>query len=392
MKNNIIEQIKPCPYHKKCGGCSLQNLSYSDQLHFKQVRMIRLLGVFGHVEEILGMDDPLRYRNKVQAGFLTLNGAVASGVYQSSTGRIVPVDGCLIQNEAADKIIATLRKLFQSFKLKPYDSVTKKGFIRHVLVRQGHKSGQIMVVIVTAEGEFPSKRSFINALINRHPEITTIVRNINKDMDGLFLGEESEILLGDGYIEDSLCDMSFRISPSSFYQVNSVQAEKLYTKAIELLELTGKETVIDAYCGTGTIGLILSKKAKNVIGIELNKAAVDDAVYNARLNNADNISFINDDAGRILTEIATNREKIDAVITDPPRAGCSKEFLRSLVALSPKRIVYISCNPETLLRDLLYLRRKGYRAEVIQPVDMFPYTSHIEAIVLLTKEKPTGLS
>lgn len=392
MKNNIKEQIKPCPYHKKCGGCSLQNLSYSDQLHFKQVRMIRLLGVFGHVEEILGMDNPLRYRNKAQAGFLALNGAVSSGVYQSSTGRIVPVDGCLIQNEAADKIIATLRKLFQSFKLKPYDSVTKKGFIRHVLVRQGHKSGQIMVVIVTAEGEFPSKRSFINALINRHPEITTIVRNINKDMDGLFLGEESEILLGDGYIEDSLCDMSFRISPSSFYQVNSIQAEKLYTKAIELLELTGKETVIDAYCGTGTIGLILSKKAKNIIGIELNKAAVDDAVYNARLNNADNISFINDDAGRILTEIATNREKIDAVITDPPRAGCSREFLRSLVALSPKRIVYISCNPETLLRDLLYLRRKGYRAEVIQPVDMFPYTSHIETIVLLTKEKPTGLS
>lgn len=385
MNNNIKGQIKPCPYHKKCGGCSLQYLSYSDQLRFKQVRMIRLLGVFGHVEEILGMDNPLRYRNKAQAGFLALNGAVASGVYQSSTGRIVAVEDCLIQNEAADRIIATLRKLFQSFKLKPYNPSTEKGFIRHVLVRHGHKSGQIMVVIVTSEGEFPSKRSFINALISRHPEITTIVRNINKDMDGLFLGKESEILLGDGYIEDSLCGMSFRISPSSFYQVNSVQAERLYTKAIELLTLTGNETVIDAYCGTGTIGIILSEKAKKVIGIEQNKAAVDDAVYNAKLNNVDNISFINDDAGRILTEIATNREKIDAVVTDPPRAGCSKEFLRSLVALSPERIVYISCNPETLLRDLLYLRRKGYHAKVIQPVDMFPYTSHVETVVLMTR-------
>lgn len=386
MEKNIKDPLTPCPYHKKCGGCSLQNLSYSDQLRFKQVRLIRLLGTFGHVEEIIGMENPLHYRNKVQAGFLTKNGAVSSGVYQSSADRFVPVDSCLIGNETADRIIATLRKLFQSFKLKPYDPRTGKGFIRHVLIRRGHISGQVMVVIVTAEGEFPSKRSFINALINRHPEITTIVRNINKDKNGLFLGEESEILLGDGYIEDSLCGMSFRISPSSFYQVNSVQTERLYTKAIELLGLSGSETVIDAYCGTGTIGIILSRKAKKVIGIELNKSAVSDAIYNARINNADNISFINDDAGRFLTEIATNREKIDAVITDPPRAGCSREFLKSLVTLSPEKLVYISCNPETLLRDLLYLKRKGYRAEVIQPFDMFPFTGHVECIVSLVKQ------
>lgn len=386
MEKDIKNPINPCPYHKKCGGCSLQNLSYSDQLRFKQVRLIRLLGTFGHIEEIIGMENPLHYRNKVQAGFLTKNGATVSGVYQSSTGRIIPVESCLIENETADNIIATLRKLFQSFKLKPYEPKTGKGFIRHVLVRRGHTSGQVMVVIVTAGGEFPSKRSFLNALINRHPEITTIVRYVNQGREGLFLGEETEILLGDGCIEDSLCDMSFRISPSSFYQVNSIQAERLYTKAIELLNLTGSETVIDAYCGTGTIGLILSKKAKKVIGIELNKAAVDDAVYNARINNADNVSFINDDSGRILTEIASNREKIDAVVTDPPRAGCSREFLKSLVTLSPERIIYISCNPETLLRDLLYLRRKGYKAEVIQPVDMFPYTSHIECVVSLIKQ------
>ncbi len=387
MKKAIKNPINPCPYHKKCGGCSLQNLTYSDQLRYKQVRLIKLLGVFGHVEEIIGMEEPLHYRNKVQAGFLTRNGAVASGVYQSSTGRIVPVESCLIENETADRIIATLRKLFQSFKLKPYDPKTGKGFIRHVLVRRGHTSGQVMAVIVTTGGEFPSKRSFINALITRHPEITTIVRYVNQGREGLFLGDESEILLGDGYIEDNLCGKTFRISPSSFYQVNSVQAERLYTKAIELLNLSGSETVIDAYCGTGTIGLILSEKAKKVIGIELNKSAVDDAVYNARINNADNVSFINDDSGRILTEIAVNREKIDAVVTDPPRAGCSREFLKSLITLSPERIVYISCNPETLVRDLLYLKRRGYCAEVIQPFDMFPYTSHIECIVSLTKQQ-----
>lgn len=385
MDKSIKDSVNPCPYHKKCGGCSLQNLSYSDQLRFKQVKLIRLLGIFGHVEEIIGMENPLHYRNKVQTGFLMQNGAISSGVYQSSTGRIVPVESCLIENETANIITATLRKLFQSFKLKPYDPKTGKGFIRHVLIRRGHTDNQVMVVIVTTAGEFPSKRSFINALIGRHPEITTIVRYVNKGRDGLFLGEESEILLGDGYIEDRLCDMTFRISPSSFYQVNSVQAEKLYNKAIELLELSGSETVIDAYCGTGTIGLIMSRRARKVIGIELNKSAVDDAIYNARLNNADNISFINDDAGRILTEIATNREKIDAVVTDPPRAGCSKDFLKSLSVLSPEKLVYISCNPETLARDLLYLRRKGYKAEVIQPYDLFPYTSHIECVVLMTK-------
>lgn len=385
MDKGIKDSVNPCPYHKKCGGCSLQNLSYSDQLRFKQVKLIRLLGIFGHVEEIIGMENPLHYRNKVQTGFLMQNGAISSGVYQSSTGRIVPVESCLIENETANIITATLRKLFQSFKLKPYDPKTGKGFIRHVLIRRGHTDNQVMVVIVTTAGEFPSKRSFINALIGRHPEITTIVRYVNKGRDGLFLGEESEILLGDGYIEDRLCDMTFRISPSSFFQVNSVQAEKLYNKAIELLELSGSETVIDAYCGTGTIGLIMSRRARKVIGIELNKSAVDDAIYNARLNNADNISFINDDAGRILTEIATNREKIDAVVTDPPRAGCSKDFLKSLSVLSPEKLVYISCNPETLARDLIYLRRKGYKAEVIQPYDLFPYTSHIECVVLMTK-------
>ncbi len=385
MNIDIKNTVRPCLYNKKCGGCSLQNLSYNDQLRHKQVKLIRLLGIFGHVEEIIGMDDPTHYRNKVQAVFAMKNNRLVSGIYQSATGGIVPVESCLIEDKVADSIISTLCRLFTSFKIRPYDKFIGRGFLRHVLIKRGFKSGQVMVVIVTKGGEFPSRRSFVNALLSRHPEITTIVRSINEKKDGLFLGETNEILFGGGYIEEKLCDMTFRISPSSFYQINPTQTERLYNKALELAAPKGDETLIDAYCGTGTIGLIMSRAVKKVIGIELNKNAVNDAFANARLNNVDNASFICGDAGKFMYEAAKNREKVDIVVTDPPRAGCSKQFLQSLVALSPEKVVYISCNPETLARDLFYLRRKGYRAEVIQPVDMFPYTGHVETVVLLSK-------
>lgn len=387
MNKDIKDTVRPCPYNKKCGGCSLQNLSYNDQLRHKQVKLIRLLGVFGHVEEIIGMENPTHYRNKVQAVFTVRNGKLVSGIYQSSTGSIVPVESCLIEDEVADSIISTLCRLFTSFKIKPYDRLSGRGFLRHVLIKRGFKSGQVMVVIVTKEGDFPSRRSFINALLNRHPEITTIVRSVNENKDGLFLGEDNEILFGGGYIEEELCGMTFRISPSSFYQVNPTQTEKLYNKAIKLAGLTGEETLIDAYCGTGTIGLIMSRAVKKVTGIELNKNAVNDAFANARLNNVHNISFICGDAGKFMHEATKNRESVDVVVTDPPRAGCSRQFLQSLVALAPKKVVYISCNPETLARDLFYLRRKGYHIEVIQPVDMFPYTGHVETVVLLKRNE-----
>lgn len=375
-----------CPLYKKCSGCQLQNLPYEEQLHLKQAKLIRLLGRFGHIDEIIGMTDPLHYRNKVQAAFGMKNGKVISGVYQSATRRIVPVESCMLEDECADKIVQTVGALCPSFKIKPYDLATGRGFLRHVMVRRGFQSGEIMVVLVTARGDFPSCRSFVNELLRRHPEITTLVWNINPTSTALLLGEESKTLYGDGYITDTLCGLSFRISPRSFYQVNPVQTEVLYAKAAEYASLTGKERVIDAYCGTGTIGLTMAKGAKELIGVELNRDAVKDAKANAERNGITNARFFAADAGDFMRELAERGEPADVVITDPPRAGCSKAFLQSLLTLAPKRVVYISCNPETLARDLGVLRKGGYKVRKMQGVDMFPWTEHIETVVYLTRK------
>ena len=374
-----------CPHYKKCGGCQLQNMPYERQLSFKQVKVIKLLGRYHHVCEIIGMKNPYHYRNKVQAAFGERRGDIISGVYQSSTHNIVAVDSCMIEDQKADEIIVTIRKLVKSFKMRAFNDVTMKGFLRHVLIKRGFSSGEIMVVLVTAVSDFSKESQFINALLGRHPEITTIVQNTNNKRTSLVLGEQSRVLFGSGYIEEDLCGLRFRISPKAFYQINPVQTEVLYNKAIEYAELSGSETVLDAYCGTGTIGIIASKHAKQVIGVELNSDAVKDAKTNAKLNDVKNIDFVCDDAGKFMVKAANCGAKYDVVIMDPPRAGASLEFLRSLVILSPKKIVYISCNPETQARDLSFLTRKGYKVRRIQPVDMFPHTEHVETVVLLSK-------
>lgn len=381
-----MDQLK-CPYRKKCGGCQLQNLPYERQLSFKQVKAIKLLGKYCHVDEIIGMKNPYHYRNKVQAAYGVKNKEIISGVYQSSTKSIVPVDSCLIEDPVADEIIITIRKLLKSFKLRPCDSITNKGFLRHVLVKRSFSTNQIMVVLVSAVSEFKQSAKFVSALLNRHPEITTIVQNINVDYHGLMLGEKSVILYGDGYIEDFLCDYKFRISPKAFYQINPYQTEVLYNKAIEFAGLNGNGRLLDAYCGTGTIGIIASKNAGSVVGVELNPDSVKDALENAKLNNVKNIEFYEADAGDYMVEAAAMGEKFDTVIMDPPRAGASLEFLRSLVKLSPEKIIYISCNPKTQSRDLSFLTRKGYKVTKIQPVDMFPHTEHVETVALLIKNK-----
>lgn len=382
----MTEQNIKCPLYKKCGGCQIQNLSYERQLSFKQVKVIKLLGRYHHVSEIIGMEHPYHYRNKVQAAFGERKGEIISGVYQSSTHNIVPVDSCLIEDEKADEIIVTIRKLLKSFKLRAFNDVTMKGFLRHVLIKRGFLSGEIMVVLVTAVMDFPKESQFINALLSRHPEITTIVQNVNNKRTSLVLGEESRVLFGSGYIEEELCGLRFRISPKAFYQINPTQTEVLYRKALEFAGLSGTERLLDAYCGTGTIGIIASKSAGEVIGVELNGDAVKDAVTNAELNGVDNIKFYKADAGKFMVEAAELGEKFDVVIMDPPRAGASLDFLKSLVTLAPDRIVYISCNPETQSRDLSYLTRKGYKVRRIQPVDMFPHTEHVETVALLTRQ------
>lgn len=379
----------PCPLSKKCGGCQLQNMDYDRQLKYKQALVGKLLGGFGKVERIKGMDDPTHYRCKVQAAFgTTRSGKIVSGVYQSSSHRIVNVDSCLIENEKADAVIVTIRSLLPSSKIRPYDEDKRTGLLRHVLVRVGQNSGEIMVVLVTAGSQFPSKNDFVKALLNAHPEITTIVQNVNTRRDSMVLGDTDKPMFGKGYITDTLCGCTFKISPQSFYQINPTQTEHLYNAAVALAQLTGGERVIDAYCGTGTIGLIAAKHAKEVLGVELNESAVRDARLNAKLNKAENIRFVCADAGEVMEEMPAQNESCDVVLMDPPRAGSSKQFLESLVRLSPDRVVYISCNPETLARDLRFLTKNGYKVKKIKPFDLFPFTKHIETVVLLTKEEP----
>ena len=379
--------MSECPHAKKCSGCQLQNLTYEEQLHLKLVKLIAMLGRYGHVSEIIGMEDPYHYRNKVQAAFGMKDGRIISGVYQSATHRIVPTDECLLEDRIADAIVVTVRKLCPGFKIKAFDLRTGRGFLRHVMVRRGFVTGEVMVVLVTAPGAFPSKKQFVNELLRRHPEITTVVWNVNASETALMLGANSEVLYGEGYITETLCGLSFRLSPRSFYQVNPVQTEVLYRTAREYAALTGTETVIDAYCGTGTIGLSMAKDAGRVLGVEVNRDAVYDAKENAKHNGIGNVRFYAADAGEYMEKCAARGEKIDVVVTDPPRAGYSPKFLHSLITLAPKRIVYVSCNPETLARDLHTLTTKGgYRVRKIQPVDMFPMTGHVETVVRLERQ------
>ena len=378
--------MNKCPIAKKCGGCQLQNLTYKEQLSLKQAKIIKLVGSYCHVDEIIGMEDPHNYRNKISRIFGFRNGKIISGIYQSSTRHIVQTDDCMLEDELASKIVKTIRELCTSLKIKAYDLNTKRGFLRHILVRRAVNNGETMVVIVTSKGEFLKKNELVDALIKKHSEITTVVWNINPTETPLLLGDKSEVLYGNGYITETLLGKSFRISPKSFHQVNTEQTNILYSKAKEFASLTGKETVIDAYCGTGTIGITLADGAKRIIGVESNPDAVADAIENARLNKLKNCEFIAADAGDYMQSLAEKGEKIDVVITDPPRAGCSKQFLDALLALSPQRVVYVSCNPETLSRDLFTLRKGGYKIKQIQPVDMFPNTSHVETVVLLSKK------
>lgn len=389
-EETMMEQTHtPCPVYRKCGGCQLQNLNYERQLQWKQDRCQKLLGGFGRVEPILGMANPYHYRNKVQAAFAwdRRGGRIVSGVYQSSTHRVVPIDSCMTEDEKADEIIVSIRNLLKAFKLSAYDEDTGRGFLRHVLVKRGFQTGEIMVALVTGTPVFTAKKHFVAELLKLHPEITTIVQNINAKRTSMVLGEQEKVLYGPGTITDVLCGCRFRISARSFYQINPVQTEALYGKAMEFAGLTGKEKVLDAYCGIGTIGIVAAKSgAGSVLGVELNRDAVKDAIANAKLNGVKNIYFTCADAGEFMEEMAVEKEPCDVVFLDPPRAGASREFLQALCSLAPSRAVYISCNPETLARDLEYLRKNHYRVGTIQPVDMFPHTQHIECVVSLRRE------
>ena len=377
-----------CPVAKKCGGCQLLHMNYKKQLAWKKEQTAQLLKPYGRLEGIIGMEKPEHYRCKVHAVFgRDGKGNIISGTYQAKTHKIVPVEKCLLENEKADMIIATIRKLVKSFKIKIYDEDTGYGLLRHVMIRVGYETGQIMVVLVLRSPILPSKNNFIKALIKEHPEITTVVINVNDQKTSMVLGKSQQVVYGPGYIKDRLCGMEFKISPRAFYQVNPPQAQRLYEKVIEYADLSGTETVLDAYCGTGTIGMIAAPHAGHVIGVELNRDAVRDAVAGAKENRISNIRFYQADAGELAVEIAEEGDQVDVVLMDPPRTGSSEKFLKALTVLKPKKIVYVSCNPETLVRDLKYLCGNGYQMKKGVAVDMFPFTDDVEVVCRLDRIK-----
>ena len=360
-----------CRSAKKCGGCQYQGVPYEEQLKKKQKMEEKLLGKFCKVSPIIGMENPYHYRNKVHSAFgRDRKGNIISGTYEASTHHIIPVEDCLIEDEKCQEIIRTIRGMLKYFKIKTYDEDTGYGLLRHVMVRRGFQTGEIMVILVLGSPILPSKNNFVKALRQVHPEITTVILNINDKRTSMVLGEREKAIYGPGFIRDRLCGCTFRISPKSFYQVNPVQTEILYDTAIRYAGLTGKETVIDAYCGIGTISLIAARHAKKVIGVELNKDAVRDARINAKENRIQNAEFRQGDAGEFMVAMADNDQHADVVFMDPPRAGSDEKFLSSLVRLAPDKIIYISCGPESLARDLKYLVKHGYEVKKIQPTEL----------------------
>jgi 23S rRNA (uracil1939-C5)-methyltransferase len=388
ITNKAVEskQKSPCPVAKKCGGCQWLYKPYQVQLQEKNQWIKEKLQNFCPVEPIIGMENPKHYRDKVHAVFgEDRSHNPISGTYKEGTHEIVPVDSCLLENRKADAIIVSIRKLLKSFKIRPYIEDKGQGLLRHVLVRVGHYTGEIMVVLVLTSPMLPGKKNFIKALREQHPEITTILLNVNDKHTTMVLGEREEVLYGKGYIEDTLCGMRFRISPKSFYQVNPVQAQVLYQKALSMAQLHKDDVVIDAYCGTGTIGILASKSVKKVIGVELNKDAIKDARQNAKQNDVKNVEFYVGDAGAFMSGMAKEGEKVDVVILDPPRKGCGEVLLGALSELKPARILYISCNPISQATDMEYLVKRGYKVKKAGAVDMFPFTNHVETVVMMER-------
>ncbi|MBO4415309.1 MAG: 23S rRNA (uracil(1939)-C(5))-methyltransferase RlmD [Lachnospiraceae bacterium] len=381
--------INECPYTGKCGGCNNTGVPYDKQLKDKQKRIAGLFCEFDtKVEDIIGSDSPFHYRNKVHSVFSRdKNGKVIRGMYAQDSHKVINISGCLLEDETADAIINEVKRLASVYKMKIYDEDTQTGFLRHVLVRaaQYHGVGSYMVVIVTAEVQFEGKNNFIKLLRKKFPEISTMIQNINNKRTSMVLGERNITIFGKGYVVDDSLGFEFRISPSAFFQINSTQTRKLYETALEMAAPKPGDTVLDAYCGTGTIGMFLSRSSGHVTGIELNPDAVRDAVDNAKRNKIENIEFVCADATEFMSRKADFTKVPDILCMDPPRSGSTPEFINAASDLGIQRIVYVSCDPETLVRDLKLFRKRGYSIERVVPVDMFPMTEHIEVVTLLVR-------
>ena len=365
-------------------------LDYAEQLKQKEAAVRKLVGKYGPVAPIRGAENPCHYRNKVISTFAAgPGGKLVSGIYAAGTHKVLPVESCLLQDEVLDTVMQAVRAAVSACRYQPYNEDKGTGLLRHCLLRRGVVSGQVMVVLVTAQPVLPGAKNFVRALLaeaeKRHVPVTTVVQNYNPRRTSVVLGEEEKTLYGKGFILDTLCGKTYALSPRSFYQINHDQTEVLYGLAVEAARLTGKEVVLDAYCGIGTIGLTASGRAKQVVGVELNRDAVRDAIGNARHNNVKNARFFAADATQWITEAAAAGQRADVIFMDPPREGSTPQFIESVARMAPKRVVYVSCNPETMARDLALLTAKGYRAEGFTPVDLFPQTAHCETVCLLSK-------
>lgn len=385
------ERVEPaCPVYKECGGCQLQHLSYKGQLECKREQVQAALGRIGHLDievmPVLGANDPWNYRNKMQfPAAMNAEGELQIGCYATATHSVIDTDACMISKEANNAIMKTVRTWMKHYNISAYDEKTGKGLVRHIMGRVGVHSGEVMAVIITSGYDIPHRGVLIEWLKRHVPGLVSVVQNINKKQTNVVMGSKTRVLYGAEAIKDSLGSLSFNISAQAFFQVNSEQAEKLYNKALEFAALGGKETVVDVYCGTGTISLYLARHAKQVYGIEIVAPAIENAKKNAEENKCSNAEFVCGDAAVELPKLLAGGVRPDVVVVDPPRAGCEQKVLAAIAEVQPERVVYVSCNPASLARDLAFMNEHGYKALVAQPVDMFPMTSHVETVCLLSK-------
>ncbi|WP_039280168.1 23S rRNA (uracil(1939)-C(5))-methyltransferase RlmD [Clostridium botulinum] len=406
LETSKNREIPVCDIYKRCGGCSIQHFNYDAQLEFKKNRVKDCLERIGKLQVImkeeknisyldnksailhdtLGMENPYRYRNKVQLPVGEENGEIKIGFYAPRSHNIIDMDICYIQDEVGDTVVSLTREWMEKYNIKPYNEEKNVGIVRHIMIRRGFNTNEVMVVIVTRTNELPHKKELIELILKNIDGVTSIVQNINSKKTNVVLGLNNITLYGKEYISDYIGEFKFNISPLSFFQVNPIQTEVLYNKALEYAALTGNEVVFDAYCGTGTISLFLSKNAKKVYGVEIVEDAIENAKINAKENNVNNAEFIVGKSEEVIPNLIKQGIKADVVVVDPPRKGCDKSLLDAIGNMKPDRIVYVSCDPGTLARDLAILDKLGYATKEVQPVDMFPQTGHVENVVLLTRE------
>lgn len=381
-----------CPVGKLCGGCEYLPIEYAKQGALKHQAVCDLLEqnkLHLNVNPVHMAKSPVSYRNKVIYGFAKdRNKKVYSGLYVPKSHRVINSKGCKMQPRIVNEILDEITTLVDSMKIQLYSPKTGTGLLRHVMIRYAKATDQVMVVFVTAAREFPSRKNLANALRQKFPQIKTIVQNVNSRDTSIVMQDQTLLLYGDGKITDELCGMKITFDSSSFYQIHHDQCEVLYNLAKEMLDLKPTDEVLDTYCGVGTIGLSLADACKQVTGVEINKQAIENARFNAKQNHIKNIRFLAMDSTRFMQEAARNHKPYNAIILDPPRAGTSMEFIKSACSLKPEKILYISCDPKTQARDLRRFAQNGYRGQVMELVDMFPYTKHVESLVLLTPYKP----